>query len=98
MPDAASGRGFDRGGAVVGGVVVGGGEPGHIAGIANHERSHDRTHSPDLDQGGARGSYRGLDVCLVGGDLPIEAANVGEVVTCHQCALLSNRRHRPHRP
>ncbi len=71
--------------------MVGGGEPGHIAGVADQERSHDHPHSSDVDQGGAGGGHRSREAGLVGGDVAIQAADVGEVLTCHQLALLIDR-------
>ena len=72
----APGGHLDGGGAVVGGVLVRGGEPGGISGVADEEGGDDGTDPVDIGDRGLRCGDGVADQGLVGFDVTIEAADV----------------------
>ena len=78
--------------AVVGGVPVSGGEPGDVAGVADDERSHDRAHTSDLEEGGAGGGHRLFDLSPVAVEVSVETPNVHKVLTGHRFCVAHRQR------
>jgi hypothetical protein len=70
--------------------VIRGGESCRVAGVADQERSNDRSDSVDIGHGGVGDCDCSFDQGLVGFDVPVESADVGEVGSGIGTALFSH--------
>ena len=59
--------------------MIWGGESCCVTGVSDQEGGHNGSDPVDVSHRGSRGGHCPPDQCLVGFDVPIEAADVGEV-------------------
>jgi hypothetical protein len=76
--DPVAGGHLDRGGAVVGGEPVPGGEPGGVVDVADDQGGDDRADAEDLGQTGATGLDRLSEPQPGLAELGVEVAQVGQ--------------------
>jgi hypothetical protein len=78
VDDPATGGSLDRGGAVVGRVVIAGGEVTDVAGEADQVAGDDRPDAVDLGEARLRRGDRGADAAMGVLELFVEALHVGQ--------------------
>ena len=91
VPYAWSGGRFDRGGAVVAGVVPRGWEASRVAAVADEVRGEDWSDAEHVGDCRRRRHNRGGDACFECDEVTVRVTNLGEELDCETSTFDPNR-------